>query len=148
MVTIVIFLVHNHDVISYYNYILNVFKTLVQLALKNSSSYSHSKWHDGVSKSSNLCIKGCEKWWSLIKLLIPVSFLAITNSHYACIYKQMSNVLWGFEMVWFPYYEFVWIYWILAYPTLDIAWFILAFYKKKAINPWCSFMYRFQHSCL
>ena len=123
-------------------------KTLVQLALENISSHCCTKWHHCVSEPSKLSIEGCKKWGSPIKLLVPVSLFKIANSHYACICKQMSNVLWGFKMIWFPYNSFVKVGWIQANPKLQGAWFILAFYKEKSINPRCNFMDWFQHPCL
>ena len=86
-----------HDVISCYNHILNITKTLVQLTLKNITSYCHTKWNQCVSEPSKLSIEGCKKWGSPITLMVSVSLFTITNSHHAGIHKQMSNVLWSLK---------------------------------------------------
>ena len=86
-------LVHNHDVISYDNHILDVTQTLVQLALENITCHCGTKWHDCILNSSKISIESCKKWGSFIKLLMPVSLVTNADSHYAGICKQMSNVL-------------------------------------------------------
>ena len=101
------FFAHNHNVISYYNHILQVSKTLVQLALKDISCPCHSKRHYIIPKSSRLIVESSKKGWSFIKVLVPITFLAITHRHDTCICKQLDNVLRCFKVVWFPHDCFV-----------------------------------------
>ena len=145
MVTVVHLHAHNHYFICNDNHILYLSKTLVQLVLENIICNSGTKCHDSVPESAKFCIKSCQAWWGFIKLLMPVSFSTVTDCHNACICNQMGKAFWGFEMVRFPDDSLVYICWILADPKLEIAWLILAFYKNKAINPWCGFLYMFKH---
>ena len=57
MVTVIMLLAQNHDVISYDNYILDVTKTLVQLALENITCQSGTKWYYSKPKSPKLSVE-------------------------------------------------------------------------------------------
>ena len=54
----------------------------------------------------------------------------------------------GVYMIWFHHDSFVKVGLNQANPKLQVAWFILAFYKHNIIDPRCSFMDWFQHPCL
>ena len=121
MVTVVMLLDNYHNVISYYNHILDMTKTLVQLALKTSPA---TVAPNGITVYMNLpssVLKVVRNEEASSSCWCQNPFFTMTNSHYACICKQMSNVLMNFKMVWFPHDSFVQAGWVQANPKLQIT---------------------------
>ena len=134
MVAMVWFLAYNHSVISYYYDLPYLTKTLVKLALKDISPTVYLQ-------PSELSIEGSKKEWSLIKLLVPIPFLAIVHRHDTCICKQMSYDFRSLKMIGFPHYHFIEITGVQADPKFQVAKLVLPPNKHKAVNPWGGFMY-------
>ena len=61
LISMILLLAYNHNVICNENHLCNSSKTLVKFALKNITSYSNSKWHNSVSESANLSIEGSQE---------------------------------------------------------------------------------------
>ena len=69
------------------------------------------------------------------------------------VIMQVSASKWAIssgvlKVVWFSCNCLVQIGWVQANVQLQVTWFVLVFYKHKTINPRCSFMDWFKHSCL
>ena len=86
---------------------LDMTKTLVLLALKNISCHCCTKWHHCVSEPPSLVWKAVQNEEASSSCWCQYPFFTIANSHYACIHKQMSNVLWSFKMIRFSHDGFV-----------------------------------------
>ena len=101
MVSMMRFVAYNHYIISNYSDLFNLAKTFIKLVLENITNYCSSKGHHCIAESANLSIECGQKGWSFIKLLMPITFSAITHCNDTCIYKHMCNIFWCFEMIWF-----------------------------------------------
>ena len=78
-----------------------------------------------------ICIECCQEWWRLIQLLMPMSFLTITNCHNTSICNQVSYVIWHLTMIGFTYYSFVKVCGVKTYAQFQIPDLSLLLTKTK-----------------
>ena len=127
---------------------LQLAKTFIELSLENITSHCSSKWHHYILESTYLSVKHGQEWRSLIKLLVPITFSAITNSNNTGFCKQMGYIFWGLEVIWLMHYGFIEIGWVKADSQLEISKLIFSLYKYETVHPRGCLVHMLQNSHL
>ena len=128
MITVVWLLLNKHDIICDDNNWLQLAKTFIKLSLKNITGYCSSKWHNYIPESIYPCIKNGQGYRSFIKLLVPITFSAITYGNDPGFCKQMGYISCGLDVIW-SHNSFIEIGQEKTYSKPEISLFFLAIYQ-------------------